>query len=298
MACSTSSAKQAHFLELSSACGGGGVVEDLGEQPRPAEGVAGEHHGGRAALEQGEGRGAAVHVAGRDHGHGQLRRQRERDGMIGAAAVELSGACADGCRRRLRRRRRGGAPSRRPASSPSRSPERILTVTGTSALDGSHHRGDDRGGAVGVAEQRRAGAGLETLRTGQAMLRSTRSAPPATQRRRRVGEHLRVGAEELKAEGVLARRRRPGSRACAGCRSARRRPRSSRVKTRPAPQRRTLRRKGGVVMPAIGAMKTRRSRLSCPMQHAARSGSPPGNVGLSSVRPAAGGASRSRCRAA
>ena len=89
-----------------------------------------------------------------------------------------SRACPCGARRpsaggsrspRRRPRRRAGGRASKPLLSPGRRPERSLTVTGTRpraapsrrALDGGAR---ERDGAVGVGEQRGAGAGLAHLR--------------------------------------------------------------------------------------------------------------------------------------
>ena len=94
-------------------------------------------------------------------------------------------------------------------------------------LHGRDDRGHDAGGAVGLREQRRAGARLDHLahrarhvevdQVGAGLHAPCPPRRPARRRRRRTAGS-RAGA-----------RRRGGrsSRACAGCRSARRRPRSS-----------------------------------------------------------------------
>ena len=68
---------------------------------------------------------------------------------------------------------------------------------------------------------------LTTLRTGHAMLMSTRSAPASTRHGRGVGEHVRARRRTAGSRSGARRRGRPGSPACAGCGSARRRRRSS-----------------------------------------------------------------------
>ena len=132
-----------------------GRAQHLGEEPRRAHGAARQHHGRGAAVQQ-----PRAPPPGRPRrrrrSRGRAARRRARTSPRGRRGRgRAAPPCAGGCRRRPRRRRRAAAPRRRPSSSPSRSPARIFTVTGTprpgAAPPRPHDRGDDAGGAVRLA---------------------------------------------------------------------------------------------------------------------------------------------------
>ena len=172
------------------------------EEPRATDGVAGEHDGGRAGVEQGEGGRAAVDVAGGDDGDGQLGRQGRRDAVVGAAAVELGrrarvdadGGCAG-----------GDEAGRQPA------PRLVALAQPGADLDRDRHarrHGGDHGAHDGLrrlrrAEQRRAGAGLDDLahRAGHVEVDQVGAGGHADLGGAR--QRGRVGAEELEADRVL-----------------------------------------------------------------------------------------------
>ena len=155
--------------------------------------------------------------------------------------------------------RRGA--SRRPASSPACRPARSLTVTGTRPSTARTTAATMATARSGVAQQRRAGAGLDDLAhgAGHVEVDQVGAGRDAGGGRRRPPRRRRRRAESR--SGARPGRRRD-SRACGDCRSGCRRREIISVNTRPAPQRRTLRRKAGVVMPAMGAIITRERQLA------------------------------------
>ena len=136
------------------------------EQPRVAERAAGEHHGrgaGRARRPRARA-SASLRPPVRITGAGSACDERARPAR--SRGCPCAGRRPSGGGRRSRRRpprRRAGGRARSRCCSPARSPERSLTVTGSAArrlaraLDGGARHRD---GALGVGQQRGAGAGL------------------------------------------------------------------------------------------------------------------------------------------
>ncbi len=202
----TSAAKRRTSASFSAGAGSA-APSTCGEEPRRAHGAAREHDGRGAAVQQPQRRVPAVHVAGGDHGDGQLGGERERHRVVGVAFVEL--------RRRARvdadgGRAGGDEPGRREAPELVAVPQPRADLHGDGdaaplrgVVHGLHHGGDDAGGALGLGEQRRPGAGLDDLAHGAGHVEVDEVGAGGHRPPRRVGQHVGVGAEQLEPERVL-----------------------------------------------------------------------------------------------
>ena len=95
-------------------------------------------------------------------------------------------------------------PTSRQVREPFSSPRRIFTLTGT--VDGARDRVDDPARAVGIVEQRRAGAGLRHLADRAAEVDVDDVGARRLDHARGLRHQRRLGAEDLHRERVLVRR--------------------------------------------------------------------------------------------
>ena len=304
----------AHLLEL---LGGRRLsgAEHLGEQPRRAHGAAGEHHSRGAAVQQPQRRVPPVHVAGGDHRHGQRRRERERHRVVGKPAVQL------------RRRARVDADRRGPRLDQPRRERRPETVARAQAgpdLDGhghrparrslagrAHHGGDDGGGEVRLRQQRRPGARLDDLAHRARHVEVDHVGAGLHRAPGCVGQHVRVSAEQLEPERMLVLtvrevvERAPVVVVHSVGGDHLGEDESGAPAAHAAPERRSgesghRRHDEAAVEPELADRKRAKQRIGCGRRRVA--GSP--RVGRRHachsrrLSPAAGAASRSRCRAA
>ncbi len=177
------------------------AIDDLAQHPGIALGAPAHHHRGGTGRRQHRLRlRSRRHVAGGDHRHVHERHQLGGQRVIGGAGVHLlRGAGME------RQRGRPRFDKLRPnlETGPGAVAQAAPHLDGDRNVDGARDRFDDRAGAGGVIEQRRAGTGLRHLPHRAAEVDVDQICTSRLDHPRRLRHHEGIRAEDLDRERVL-----------------------------------------------------------------------------------------------